>query len=242
MTPKPQPDDNDVSASVRLPTDLETVQRLLQARNSCRAYRREPVPRPVIETWLRVAQRAASWCNTQPWQLVVTEGKATQRFRDALIERAAADAGEYDFPPPEEYRGACLARRRAVGAQLYESVGIARGDREASSRQMRENFRLFGAPHVAILTSDRSQGLYGAVDCGVYLGTLLIAAQAAGLGCIAQGAIARYPDFIREHFGIGDDRGVLCAVSFGYPDVDHPINRFRTERASLEEAVTWSCE
>ena len=87
-----------------------------------------------------------------------------------------------DFPTPEKYEGQSLARRRAVGAQLYESVGIARGDRAASAQQMRENFRLFGAPHVAIVTTDRSLGVYGAVDCGLYLATLMLAAQALGVG------------------------------------------------------------
>ena len=30
-----------------------------------------------------------------------------------------------------------------------------------------------------------------------------------------------------------EDRDVLCAISFGYPDTDHPANSFRTERAEL---------
>jgi hypothetical protein len=30
---------------------------------------------------------------------------------------------------------------------------------------------------------------------------------------------------------------VVCAISFGYADVEHPVNRFRTERASLDDAV-----
>lgn len=47
--------------------DLEVVQRLLEARHSCRAYLPTEVPRATIDAWLRTAQRAASWCNTQPW-------------------------------------------------------------------------------------------------------------------------------------------------------------------------------
>ena len=104
---------------------------------------------------------------------------------------------------------------------------------------MRENFRLFGAPHVAILTTDRSLGVYGAVDCGLYLATLMLAAQALGVGCIAQGALAFYPAFIRSHFGLPDDRRVVCAVSFGFADATHPVNSFRTSRAPLEDVMTW---
>ena len=44
----------------------------------------EPVPRAVIERILALAQRTASWCNCQPWQVAVTEGAATERLRQAL--------------------------------------------------------------------------------------------------------------------------------------------------------------
>jgi hypothetical protein len=70
---------------------------------------------------------------------------------------------------PREYRGAYLERRRACGFRLYEAVGVARGDREAYAKQGFENYRLFGAAHVAIVTSDEALGTYGAVDCGAYV-------------------------------------------------------------------------
>jgi nitroreductase len=222
-------------------TDFVVLQRLLDARYSCRAFKSQAVPRETIEAWLRTAQRTASWCNTQPWQLVVTSGDGTTGFRDAMLKHIDRDVTQEqpDFPFPEEYRGACLARRRETGAQLYQSVGIARGDRAAVDRQMMENFRLFGAPHVAIITTDGALGVYGAVDTGLYVGTLLIAAQALGLACIAQASIARYPDFVRNHFGLPEDRRVVCAVSFGFADDEHPANGFRTTRAPIDDVVTW---
>lgn len=228
-----------MSVEISTQSDLEMLQRLLENRYSCRAFTAQAVPRETMETWLRTAQRTASWCNTQPWQLVITSGEATQKFRNALLKVVATETQEPDFPFPEEYRGACLARRRETGGQLYQSVGIARGDREAADRQMMKNFRLFGAPHVAIITTDQSLGVYGAVDTGLYVGTLLVAAQALGLACIAQASIARYPDFIRSHFGLPEDRRVVCAVSFGFADNGHPANGFRTTRASIDAAVTW---
>ena len=221
-------------------SDIEVLDRLLAQRRSCRGFLPEQVPRETIEQWLHSSQRAASWCNTQPWQMVVTSGEATTRFRDEIVKRAdAREPAQPDFPFPPEYQGVSLARRREVGFALYESVGVARGDREASARQARENFLLFGAPHVAILTTDASLGVYGAVDCGVYLGTLMLTAQALGLGLIAQAALARHPDFIRSHFGLSEDRRVVCGMSFGFPDRQHPANAFRSRRAGLDEVVSW---
>jgi nitroreductase len=197
------------------------------------------VPRPAIERILELAQRTASWCNAQPWQVIVTSGAATERFRDAMYGHASSTPAASDIPFPREYRGVYLARRRECGFQLYDSVGIRRGDREASARQGMENFRLFGAPHVAILTTDEALGVYGAVDCGAWVSNFCLAARSLGVATIAQAALASHSKFVRSHFGIGDERLVVCGISFGYEDASHPANSFRTRRAPLSEAVTW---
>ncbi|TDR89284.1 nitroreductase [Enterovirga rhinocerotis] len=218
----------------------DLLEALLRQRHSCRAFRPDPVPRPLIERMLGIAQRAASWCNSQPWQVVVTSGAETERFREAFA--AAFAAGEDDAPDipwPSAYEGVYLARRRECGYQLYDSVGVPRGDREAGARQAAENFRFFGAPHVAIVTSDAALGPYGAVDCGSYVGHVLLAAQSLGIATIAQAALASRSGLIRRHFGLPDDRRVVCGIAFGYEDEAHPANGFRTSRASLEEAVTF---
>jgi nitroreductase len=217
----------------------ETLERLLTERYSCRAFRPEPVARPVIEQILKLAQRTASWCNAQPWQVVITQGAQTDRFRSLLGEHVVSNAAEPDIAFPREYRGAYLARRRECGFQLYESVGIARGDRAASARQTLENFRLFGAPHVAIVTTDEALGTYGVLDCGAYVSNFALAARSLGVATIAQAALAAYAPFIRSFFGLPADRLVVCGISIGYEDAAHPANGFRTSRADVAETVTW---
>jgi nitroreductase len=219
--------------------DSVALYRLLQGRHSCRAFRAEAVVRPVIERIATYAQRTPSWCNTQPWQVVLLSGSATEKFRVALLEHVAAAAPAPDIPFPQAYRGVYQDRRRSCGLQLYDAVGVTRGDRDASGRQARENFRLYGAPHVAIVTTDSALGEYGAVDCGAYVNTFMLAAHAHGVACIAQAALAAHAPFIHEWLGIPDDRRVVCGISFGYADVGHPVNRFRTSRATLTEAVDW---
>jgi hypothetical protein len=69
---------------------------------------------------------------------------------------------------------------------------VQRGDR---ARQSFENFRLFGAPHVAIITTDAEQGVYGAVDTGLYVNTFLLAATSLGIASIPQAALASHSPF-----------------------------------------------
>lgn len=217
------------------------LEQLLTSRRSCRGFLPQQVPQATIERMLTLAQASPSWCNTQPWQAIVTSSAATHRFREALIAHVgdAATKPVPDLPFPERYDGAAGDRRREVGWMLYDAVGVARGDRAGSARQGLRNFEFFGAPHVAIITTDRSLGVYGAVDTGLYVGTLLLAAQSLGIGAIAQAALATYSPFLRDHFAIPEDRQVLAGVSFGYPDPAHPANNFRAPRVPIWDVVTW---
>ena len=111
-----------------------------------------------------------------------------------------------DFPFPREYRGVYLQRRRESGFQLYNSLGIPRGDKAAYARQALENFNFFGAPHVAIVHTDEALGVYGAIDCGGYVTSFMLAAQALGVATVPQAALAFHSEVVRRHFGLGDDR------------------------------------
>ena len=219
--------------------DTDVLQRLLDTRYSCRGFRPDPVPQAVMDRIVAVAQRTASWCNAQPWQVHITRGDATERFRQAMLAPAAPDEAGPDFDWPQAYEGVYQTRRRECGLALYESVGIARGDRDAAARQGRENMRLFGAPHVALITSPQALGLYGAVDCGAYVSQFMLAATSLGLATIAQAALASRPQRVRDFFGLPSDRRVVCGISFGYADAQHPANGFRTTRATPDDAVSW---
>jgi nitroreductase len=166
-------------------------------------------------------------------------GDYTERFRAALLAEAEEEnPGPPDIAFPSDYTGQRLERRREVGWQLYESAGIAKGDRAASARQARANQRLFGAPHALLIHSSRELGTYGAVDCGVYLGTLLLAAQSLGLGIVPQAALARHSALIRRHFDVPDDLIFVVGASFGFADPADPVNLFRSRRAPLDQSVS----
>jgi nitroreductase len=209
---------------------------LLRRRHSCRAFLPKPVPDAVIGRIIEIAQRTASWCNAQPWQVEITRGEGTEAFRK-LMSAHVEDQPVTDFEWPNAYRGIHSDRRRACGFALYESVGVARGDKEGYRRQMAENYRFFGAPHVAVISSDDGLAAYGAIDCGGFVANFLNAATALGVATIPQAALTVRSDLVRAHFGLPPDRRVVCAISFGYADPDHPANGFRTDRAPASEVV-----
>jgi len=152
------------------------------------------VPRATIERILAAAQKTASWCNSQPWRLAIASGAATGKFRDVMY--GAASSGNRTpetFRSTRRYRGVYLQRRRESGFQLYNSLGIPRGDKAGYARQALENFNFFGAPHVAIVHTDEALGVYGAIDCGGYVTSFMLAAQALGVATVPQAALRFTP-------------------------------------------------
>ena len=227
--------------SASCPPDVEVLRRLIFGRATCRAYRAQQVPQDVVRSIVDVARGTASWCNVQPWDLVIASGHSTDAFRNALTEHVEQHPGnDSDIAFPEEYRGVHLDRRRRAGFQLYEALGIERGDRERRESQSFENFRLFGAPHVAIVTIPQELGTYGAVDAGGFVWSFLLAAQAHGVATTPQAALAMHSKFIRGYFDIPDERRMVCGISFGYADEAHPVNSYRTNRAAVDEIARFA--
>lgn len=212
---------------------------LLAERHSCRAFLPEPVAPDLLDEVFRIAQRTASWCNSQAWQVDLTGPETTRRLTEALLDDVRnRPAGGSDIPPPREYIGDYLQRRRASGFALYGALGITRDDKEGRAAQMLRNYEFFGAPHVAIISSPAELGPYGYVDCGGYVANVLNAAQSLGLATIAQAAVVLRPGAVRSVLPIPTDRHLVCGIAIGYADRDHPANSFRTERADLADVVT----
>jgi nitroreductase len=216
--------------------DLATI---IEQRFSPRAFHDRPLPEKTLQRIFAMAQRTPSWCNTQPWQVVVTATReATERLRDALAAHLQeGHPPAPDFPFPERYQGIYRERRKFCASQLYGALGIAREDSAGTMAQSMKNFAFFDAPHAGFVFVPQELGFYGGVDCGLYAYALCLAATDQGAGCIAQAALAVYPDFIRSHFSIPSEMKLVYGFSMGFVDESHPANSFRTQRAALEESV-----
>jgi len=219
------------------PTDFQSLNAFLDARHSCRAFYPDPVPEDMIEQIVATAQKVPSWCNAQPWQVIVTRPAETDRLREALYAEAQNGSHAPDIPFPTRYAGPYQDRRRACGWALYDAVGVEKGDREGSARQMLENFRLFGAPHLALISTEADLGPYGLLDCGAFITAFTLAAQALGVASIPQAALAGLSPLLRDWFQLPDTRQIVCGISLGNADPDHPANSFRTDRAPSSETL-----
>lgn len=217
------------------------VRTAITERRSVRGFQSRSVDADSLRSVFELAQRAPSWCNTQPWRVWVTSGDTTKRLTAAML--AACDRnprGESEIPFPTHYPEPYGSHRRACGMALYAAMGIERTDKEGRNEAFRANYRAFGAPHIAIVAFDAHFGVYGALDVGCYLQTLMLAAQSAGLATCPQAALASYPDATRSVLPIPSELTILCGLALGYEEPTVKANDCRTARAALGDNVQFS--
>lgn len=212
----------------------------VKSRRSIRGFQNKEVPQDVLNKVFDIARWAPSGTNMQPWQTYVASGATRDMLREQMM--AAVKNGtppDHDYKEPRVSLGQVWKdRRRECAAALYRAMGIAWEDKQARSAAAFRNFELFDAPHVAFLCTNEAFG-FRAWDVGMYAQTLMLAMTANGLASCAQGTMAHYPDLVRKAFDLEPEVKVLFGISFGYEDTSMQVNAAYTERAALEETVTF---
>ena len=213
----------------------------VMSRHSVRGFQDREVPQDVLNKVFDIARWAPSGTNIQPWQTYVASGAT----RDALREQMMATVkngspSNQDHKEPRKPIGQVWKdRRRECAAVLYRAMDISWEDKEARSASYFRNFELFDAPHVAFLCMDEVFGLGSAWDVGMYAQTLMLAMTANGLASCPQGTMGHHPELVREAFDLGPEVKVLFGLSFGYEDTSMKVNSAHTQRAALEDTVTF---
>lgn len=210
---------------------------LLNQRRSVRAYLPTPVADDLVAEVMTSARLAPSGANLQPGVFVWVRGAVRQQLCNDLTlawREGRQEVEDYDyFPDPMPMT---LRRRQVAAAQaLYGALGVARDDRVGRDEQFERNFRFFDAPVALIVTMPHDFGAGGYMDLGMTLYGVMLAAQAKGLSSCAIGAMASYPNLIRQHVGLDADTKVVCGIAMGYADPDAPVNQTQTTRCGLDE-------
>ena len=223
--------------------DIATgIDEAILTRRSVRAFLPDPVDEQLIREILALGSRAPSGTNMQPWKAYVTRGAVKDAISKAILESGKrAEKIEWDEYRyyPDKFFDPYLTRRRTVGFALYDALGIQRREVERMRAQHDRNFVFFDAPVGMIFTIDRRLNKGSWMDHGMFLQTVMLAARARGLHTCPQAAFAPYHKEIRPILGIADEEIVVCGMALGYEDVTKPENNFRTQRAPLEEWVTF---
>jgi len=206
-------------------------------RKSIRAFTNEIVPADIVQSIVLGANRAPSSKNTQPWKLILFRGEALENLRsDYLSAFNSGKPATYEYvynpdPLPETYK------KRAVelGKAFLTHKGIGKEDKEKRREHDSENYKFFGAKQVFFLALNRGEyGLGTFMDCGIFLQALITEIHNRGLGCCPQYSVMAYPDLLHKHIPNSENLAFLLALPFGYPQTEHLVNTFVSQREPLE--------
>lgn len=218
------------------------VDETIDSRRSVRAFLPTPVPRETLEEILRIASRAPSGTNVQPWKVYVLTGNAKDQLSQKILaayndpEEAQTHTEEYPYYPAK-WVSPYIDRRRKVGLDLYGLLDIKKGDAARMHAQHGRNYTFFDAPVGLIFTIDRIMQQGSWFDYGMFVQTIMLAARARGLDTCPQAAFTQFHRIIGEQLNLPENEMVVCGMALGYADESKPENKLRTERAPLEEWV-----
>lgn len=218
-----------------------TVTDALQRRISTRAYSPKPVPEALVREILDVARWSPSGGNLQPWKVIAVSGAA----RDAVIHLAKnypgmfpAEEGDRPIYPAnlwEPYR----SRRYKVGEDMYALLGIARENKVGRLGQLARNLEFFGAPVGLFFVTDERMGHGQWAHLGMFMQSVALAATERGLGSCFQEFWGTLRKTLKTHFELGEHEMIYCGMALGYADESAPVNRLRSERASVDEFASF---
>lgn len=222
----------------------QIVDQVITSRQSIRSFSNQPIEKQTIKDILKVASRAPSGTNTQPWKIYVVSGKK----RDELVEKVCAvqnditqhpeHAKQYQetFPYyPETWISPYIDRRRENGWGLYGLLGIQKGDKDKMAAQHLRNFKLFDAPVGLFFTVDKAMGIGSKMDISMMMQNIMIAAKARGLDTCPQAAWNHYHSVVLDVLNAPDNEELICGMALGYALPDALVNTFVTPRIPLED-------
>ena len=211
-----------------------SVSQAVRQRHSVRAFLPRPVERSDIEAILETASRAPSGGNLQPWHVDILAGDALDELRSRVRDRLSRGLDETEFHVyPPKIGDAHAARRRAGGEALYAAIAVGRDDKPARWSQFLKNYELFGAPAGLFFSIDRGFDRPQWAHLGMFIQTIMLLAGERGLGTCAQESWAAVHATASDCLELPPERMLYCGLALGWPDRNHPINSFRTEREPL---------
>src|SRR5215469_5978467 len=215
---------------------------LVQSRRSVRGFKKQPVPRALIEEILEVAKRAPSSMNTQPWHVHVLSGEPLEQVRRRHMEEMIAGARpKRDSVTHGEYQGVQRYRQVEIAKKLFGAMGTARDDKPMRQDWVLRGFRQFDAPVSLVLTYDRDldPGAVVHFDLGALCYGIVLAAWDRGLGSVINGQGIMRSDIVREVANIPEDQVIMTCVAMGYPDDEFAANGVRSDRQPNSDFVRY---
>ncbi|MFC7293044.1 nitroreductase [Hirschia litorea] len=220
------------------------VEDALKKRISIRNYLSKPVDEETLRTLFERARWSPSGGNMQPWKVIVVTGQAREEVVKIGMDEAIAAYANPDLRQDDEFNvyppnltPIYNNRRKQVGQDMYEVLGIPREDKISRYAHVGRNYEFFGAPVGVFFIIDRQMGRGQWAHLGMFMQSVCLAATEMGLGTCIQEAWAFSRKSLAKHFELPDNEILYCGMSLGWPDMVAPLSKFRSKREVVDSFV-----
>ena len=220
-------------------TAAHLLDAIIRSRKSVRAFKPDPVPKHLLTEIVEAARAAPSNFNSQPWRIYLLTGKAKDALGEAITRVYHSNRTPPFSPFPQDTPMECATRVAEFGRRLYSALGIDRSDVAGRTNQTGRNFVFFDAPVGLIFTTHAALTRHSWLDCGVFVQSVMLAAQVRGLATCPQVSFVRFQSVIAEQLHLGPDEVVTCGMSCGYEDDQAPVNHLDMPREPLDVISRW---
>jgi nitroreductase len=196
-----------------------TVTDAANTRRSIRKYQNSPLSRAALLELLRIATRAPSPWNLQPWRFVVVEDAAVKaQLREAAFGQPQVGAA----PAVIVMYSDMLDALATVEETVHPGMAGPGGDVSAPAASIRANFAKY---------SDADREAWGFAEANIALGYLLLAATAHGFGTSPMLGFA--PEKVKAVLGLPEHVRIPALVAIGLPAEDgFPQHRHTVDRVA----------
>lgn len=210
----------------------------INERKSIRGFKPDSVSKEIISEILKLASRAPSSVNSQPWEFAVVTGDVLDKIRKDNIDCLLNDLPwDLDEVPIE---GVYRERRIELAKQLFIAMDIPRGDKERRSWWEQRGYRFFDAPAAIIMYMDDSiDEATFRFDMGSVAQTICLAALEYGLGTCIEDQAIMYHRGLHKYLDIPMNKRFVTGIAIGYPDWDFPANNVTSKRVDIDEYTKW---
>lgn len=202
-----------------LPQDAPPLWRDLAARGSCRRFRPDPLPLALLDRLAALALCSPTKSDLQQRDILIVEDPALRREIDALLTEGAQG-------------------QRWIARAPHLLVVLGNNRRQRQIHEWRG--RTFANDHLDAFFN-------AAVDGGIALSALVLAAEAAGVGACPISAIRNHARRISELLALPSHVFPVAGVALGWPDrpapvaprlpLSHTVHRDRYREAGLRDAI-----
>jgi len=210
----------------------------IRNRKSIRGFKRDSVSREILKEILDAAIWAPSATNSQPWEITVITGTALDNIRQDNLNMLK----KIEKPKKHDnFTGTYRERQIKLAKQIFTLMNIKREDKEKRAEWLKRGYRFFDAPAAIIISIDQSLkgNQWSLFDIGLLSQNICLAALKYNLGTCIEAQGVSFPEIIKKHARISENKEVVIGIAIGYPDWNFPANALRSEREKIENITSW---